>query len=299
MSQDNLQLGIIGESEGNGHPFSWSAIFNGYEKSLMKTCGYPAIPEYLEKQSFPKDQISGASVTHIWTQDRKRALEIQKTCLIKNCVDTPEEMLGQVDAVLLARDDYVNHLKHSKPFLEAGLPIYIDKPIATRISDLKELLALARNPQQVFTCSAFRFAKEIEPFISSDNELGEIYEVEASIVKSWDKYAIHIIEPSLKILGTLGEIKTHSLEKKEDSRFLTVEWKNGKKASFLTAGSREIPTTLKITGKNGVCEIEISDVFSAFKSALSQFIAVVRKERENVSLTEVEEVVQLIEYGLK
>ena len=24
-----LKLGIIGLSEGNGHPYSWSAIFNG------------------------------------------------------------------------------------------------------------------------------------------------------------------------------------------------------------------------------------------------------------------------------
>ena len=27
---DNIRLGIIGMTEGNGHPYSWSAIFNGY-----------------------------------------------------------------------------------------------------------------------------------------------------------------------------------------------------------------------------------------------------------------------------
>jgi hypothetical protein len=26
-----IKLGIIGASKGNGHPYSWSAIFNGYD----------------------------------------------------------------------------------------------------------------------------------------------------------------------------------------------------------------------------------------------------------------------------
>ena len=31
MKKTNLKLGIIGISNGNGHPYSWSAIFNGYD----------------------------------------------------------------------------------------------------------------------------------------------------------------------------------------------------------------------------------------------------------------------------
>ena len=30
-----LNLGVIGLSEGNGHPYSWSAIFNGYDSVEM------------------------------------------------------------------------------------------------------------------------------------------------------------------------------------------------------------------------------------------------------------------------
>ena len=53
-----LKLGIIGLSEGNGHPYSWSAIFNGYDSTAMEECGFQAIPRYLEKQQFPKDAIA-------------------------------------------------------------------------------------------------------------------------------------------------------------------------------------------------------------------------------------------------
>ncbi len=41
-----LTLGIIGSSSGNGHPYSWSAIFNGYDKSLMNDCPFDVIPKY-------------------------------------------------------------------------------------------------------------------------------------------------------------------------------------------------------------------------------------------------------------
>ena len=42
-----LKIGIIGSSDGNGHPYSWSAIFNGYNKKIMEDCEFPAIPNYL------------------------------------------------------------------------------------------------------------------------------------------------------------------------------------------------------------------------------------------------------------
>ena len=62
-----LRLGVVGLSEGNGHPYSWSAIFNGCDMAYMKDCGFPVIPEYLSKQRFPDDCIPDAHVTHIWT----------------------------------------------------------------------------------------------------------------------------------------------------------------------------------------------------------------------------------------
>ena len=39
---------MIGYNEGNGHPYSYSAIFNGYNrKELLKKCPYPIIKKYL------------------------------------------------------------------------------------------------------------------------------------------------------------------------------------------------------------------------------------------------------------
>lgn len=31
INKPEISLGIIGMTPGNGHPYSWSAIFNGYD----------------------------------------------------------------------------------------------------------------------------------------------------------------------------------------------------------------------------------------------------------------------------
>ena len=84
---NNLKLGILGMSDGNGHPYSWSAIFNGYDIPKMSKCPFPVIPKYLALQDFPRDSIKNARVTHIWTQDKKISEDIASSSLIENIVD--------------------------------------------------------------------------------------------------------------------------------------------------------------------------------------------------------------------
>lgn len=78
-----LKLGIIGLSEGNGHPYSFSAIFNGYNEEKMKECPYPVIYEYLSKQDKTDMCISDAKATHIWTQDKKQSMHIAEATFIR------------------------------------------------------------------------------------------------------------------------------------------------------------------------------------------------------------------------
>ena len=150
-------------SEGNGHPYSWSAIFNGFEKEVMENCPFPVIPEYLGKEVFPDNYLNHlAEVTHIWTQDRDISEHIAKAALIKTVCDSLTDMVGSVDAVLLARDDAENHYEYAKPFLDAGTPIYIDKPFALNLRDANRLWNLAKTEEQIFTCSALQFAHEFQ-----------------------------------------------------------------------------------------------------------------------------------------
>ncbi len=78
-------------SEGNGHPYSWSAIINGdFDRTAMDKCGFAGIPLYLEANSDTLG-IDGAQVTHIWTQERKISEHIAVASGIGKVVDREEK----------------------------------------------------------------------------------------------------------------------------------------------------------------------------------------------------------------
>ncbi len=104
-----LTFGILGMSAGNGHPYSWAAIFNGYDAEAMADCPFPRIPAYLAERRFPDDRLDQGRVTRVWTQDRAVSEHIARASLIDRVVDDYREFIGQVDAVLLARDDAERH----------------------------------------------------------------------------------------------------------------------------------------------------------------------------------------------
>ena len=37
LKDQPIRIGILGMTEGNGHPYSWSAMFNNYNKEEMET----------------------------------------------------------------------------------------------------------------------------------------------------------------------------------------------------------------------------------------------------------------------
>lgn len=297
-----LKLGIIGLSKGNGHPYSWSAIFNGYNKTYMGKCPFTVIPKYLSKQNFPEDCIKNATVSHIWTQDKKMSENISKASKIKNIVNNYTDMIGQVDAILLARDDYENHYKISLPFIKAKIPIYIDKPIETSIKAAKQILDLKQYKNQIFTCSALSFAKEFDLSTKTLNSLGNIKLIEAYSPKDWDKYGVHIIEPVLKILDKqigLNNLKINKINKFYINKVnqLSILWNNDLITNFYTLGNINNPIEIKIFGEKTIKHMIFKDTFYAFKKSLQTFINIINKKENCPSQEFTLNVIKIIEMG--
>ena len=131
-----IKIGIIGTSEGNGHPYSFSAIINGYDDKNMSMSGWNNIYMYLKERDFSDFGISDAKVTHVWTQSFDESIKIANVSRIDNVVDNYDDMIENVDAVIIARDDYKSHIKIAKSFLEAGKYVFIDKPLSLDINDI-------------------------------------------------------------------------------------------------------------------------------------------------------------------
>jgi predicted dehydrogenase len=293
----SLQLGVIGLSPGNGHPYSWSAIFNGYDPMAMESCGFPVIPRYLEQQRFPQDAIAEAKVTHVWAQDRAVSSHIANAALIENVVNHYTDMIGQVDGVLLARDDAETHYEFAAPFLNAGIPIYIDKPLALSVVTAKKLIDLQQYPGQLYSCSALRYAKEFMLSDSEFDQLGRLRHIHATVPKDWDKYAVHVIEPLLMLAKERGAIKRTQAWRNNDATTLTIEYSEGLQVLVSTMGSSNSPLTLRIMGDFGWKDLFFKDTYFAFKSALFQFVQGIIHRDVRIDPEFMLEVVSLIESG--
>jgi len=289
----------MGLSEGNGHPYSWSAIFNGYEPAAMQSCPFPAIPEYLAKRRFPEDAIAGAYVTHVWTQDEAVSRHIAAASCIPQVVREAEAMIGEVDAVLLARDDAENHLRFGAAFLDAGLPVYIDKPFALNLASATALLARQRAEGQIFSCTALRYAREFTLSAEERADLGDILSVEATTPKSWAKYAVHVIEPALRLTGLrFEELETVGVKRVEGATCAKFRSRTGLNLSFTATGDRPSALALDVRGTRGRRELVFGDTFSAFRAALQVFIDTQKRPGLPIPRAETLDVVRVIEAGL-
>ncbi len=294
-----LKLGVIGISPGNGHPYSWSAIFNGYDPVAMESCGFPTIPRYLEQQQFPKDAIEEAQVTHVWAQDNRTASHIARAALIDNVVDHCTDMIGKVDGVLLARDDAERHYEFAAPFLNAGMPVYIDKPLALSVVEARCLINLQKYPGQLFSCSALRYAKEFKLSELDLAQLGRLRHIHATAPKDWDKYAIHVIEPLLLLAKDRGKITHSQTWKTKDTTTLAVEYSQDFQMLVSTMGSSSAPLSLRVLGDLGWKDLFFQDSFSAFKNALFEFVQSILHRDVRIDSEFMLEVAALIQAGRK
>lgn len=81
---------------------------------------------------------------------------------IEHVCHSLEELVAAVDVAMLHGQNWDKHVGHARPFLEAGKPVFIDKPMVGRRRDAEALLALAeRTGTPVMGGSALRFANEV------------------------------------------------------------------------------------------------------------------------------------------
>ena len=122
-------------------------------------------------------------------------------------VDKPEDLLEMVDAVMIECNEGAKHLEASRPFIEAGLPVFIDKPLACSVQNAKKIIELAEdNEVPIFSSSSLRYALEIQNLKKSN--IGRILGASTygpGVIVQFNPglffYVIHAIEMLYALMG--------------------------------------------------------------------------------------------------
>mgnify|MGYP001455818971 CR=1 FL=1 len=264
-----VKLGLIGYNEGNGHPYSFSAIINGYVKEYMLKSPYPVIYEYLEARPSSEIGITEMNITHIWCPDKYIANDISKCTNIPYVSDSYAEMTDYVDAVIIARDDVDSHYEIAKYFLEKGKFVFVDKPLC-RNKDELDFFSPFLYEGKLMSCSGFRYKDEMRTSFYGKLKKEDILFINAFSVADWYKYAIHVLEAVSPIMG--HEITRVIPLHQNDSFFAKIEYTNSKYLTIQINRNHSYGIKASFYCKNGeVYNINFDDNFGCFKYMLQEF----------------------------
>ena len=296
---DNIRLAVLGCTPGNGHPYSWSAMFNGYDREAMtKECPFAGIPQYLNKQPAETLAIPGAKVTHIHCAGEGgfTAEHAAKCSLIPNVVERATDVIGQVDAVIIATDLGYEHVERARPFVEAGLPVFIDKPLADNEPDLKTFVDWVAAGKAIMSSSSMRYCKEFHPYHLSTYELGDLRYVSITTPKAWETYGIHALEAIYPILGP-GFLTAQNTGTKDRN---VVHLTHQRGVDVIVTAIADMYGgfgQLQLCGTAGSRALASGDTFHSFRAQLVAFIDYLRRGTHPFPFSETVELMKLVIAG--
>jgi hypothetical protein len=292
---------MLGMVDGNGHPYSWSAIINGrYDAAAMADCGFPVIPRYLGAQPAENLGIPGVQVTHVWCDDPADAPKVSKASFVPHVVKRPEDVIGSVDAVIIATDRGWEHVDRARPFLEAGVPLFIDKPLCDCEEDLRRFIAWHREGKAFFSSSATRYAKE---YAEARKELatavGQLRLVTITTAKSWERYGIHAVEAVYPMLPPGGWI---SAANTGTTKANIVHARHAAGVDVVLAAVADMSgasSKLNLYGTTGMLATGLKDTFHSFKAQLVAFVGYLRTGELPTPFADTVEMMKIIIAGIR
>lgn len=288
-----IRTGIIGLSSGNGHPFSFSAILNGYVGSGLVEAGWQGIHDYLRRRHPADFGVNDLHVTHAWTQDEGITRALCHTASIAYGVSAPEAMLGEIDALIIARDDAESHLHLARPFLEAGVSVFIDKPL-TLARDELEVFSPYLDSGRLMSCSAMRYAVELDELRYRLDEYGRLTLVRGTVINGWEKYGIHLLEAILSLLPS-RPVSVEPVNVNHDSVLIRL----ADDTPIIIDALGDAPAVFEadVLGRKKVSHHAISDNFSMFRRALWEFSRMVHTGTPSIAPDDTRDVIRTLIAG--
>lgn len=254
--------------------------------------------------------VEGARVEGAWRGDSQMAperipgFEAEMRGIGVEFVDRMEDLFDRVDAVLILSLCGAAHLPRARPFLEAGIPTFVDKPFTCSVSDAREIIRLANeNDTLILNASGLRFSEQALRIRQNEHQFGRtVGAVTYGPSKRADgnpglfHYGIHSVELLFELLGTGCESVTAVAS--DGGEVVTGRWSDGRIGTV--RGNREGATPYGFVAfcENTVVSENVSTRF-AYRNLCQAIVASVKSGVPAVRHESSLQVVQFIEAALQ
>ena len=217
-----IRVGMIGLD--TSHCLAFTKLLND-PRATADVAGFRMVAVY--PKGSPDIESSTSRVPGYIEQMKKLDVKI---------VNDLDELVGQVDAILLETNDGRPHLEQIIPALKAGLPVFVDKPIAGSVTDAVAMFELGRHfKTPLFCSSSLRFSDG--PQALRGGSIGKILGCSTYSPCSLEKthpdlfwYGIHGVEMLFTVMGKGCESVTRASSK--DFELVTGTWDDGRIGTF-------------------------------------------------------------------
>ena len=187
------------------------------------------------------------------------------------------------------------HRERALPFIEAGLPVWIDKPFTCSTAEARELVAAARQRQvPLLSASSLRYDLSVQEVLQQRETVGSVLGVDVYTPASTHPrnpglfhYAVHGVEMMYALMGPgCREVRCVT---KEGVDVAVGEWGDGRLATV--RGTRQGSYGLGFTAFTEKKVIPATSTRYYYRELLKQIVEMMRSGQSPLSGEEMVEVV--------
>lgn len=186
-----------------------------------------------------------------------------------------EELVESCDAGLVLSCNWDRHLDRAEAFVRAGIPVFLDKPLAGNPADLARLIAWERAGARVTGGSCMLYAREIREYLenTSPDDGTRAHTLLGGCGVDDFNYGIHAFSSAFAVFG-FDWIKARAANEGR-LHVAHIVWANGHQA-VLTFGEHPwIQSHLTLVGEKSLqhVRIAVADIYRPMLEAVMPYLA--------------------------
>jgi hypothetical protein len=202
----------------------------------------------------------------------------------------PEDMIGKIDIAVIHSANWDKHIELAKIFVDADIPVLLDKPVAGNVKDINQILDLAKQGKVIAGGSSLRFTYEVEKYLAKpEAERGKIHAAFSGCSVDEYNYGIHAYALLFQAMGC--GVNSVQYIGSSMQKHIQIKWKNGN-IGYVVVGEAEewMPSYVTIVTGKGAGQIVV-DTKKVYKAMLEKTLPYLAGKTDSPPFT-VEELVE-------